>query len=159
MRAEWNARGLSHAQGMAEDLSRRLQYSEAEADVRVHDLEQYADRRYSEECRISQRRLCEAESAWALRAQHFQANEEVMRQELARMRSVWPTLMASEQGLYDENRSLRQEVQTESRGCQELRDEMRSQGVSADYAATHDRSQLLQAMNEARIADERSRDS
>ena len=58
-------------------------------------------------------------------------------------------------GLFD----IRQEVQTESRGCQELRDEMRSQGVSADYAATHDRSQLLQAMNEARIADERSRDS
>ena len=68
MRAEWNARGISHAQGMAEDLSRRLHCSEAGADARVNDLEQYADRIYSEECRISQRRLCEAETAWALRA-------------------------------------------------------------------------------------------
>ena len=79
MRDEWNARGLTHAQYMADNLSRRLQYTEAGADARVTDLEQYADRRYSEECRISQRRLCEAETAWASHAQHLRMNEETLR--------------------------------------------------------------------------------
>ena len=36
---------------------------------------------------------------------------------------------------------------------------MRAQGVSADSAAAQARSQILQAVNEARIADERSRDA
>ena len=159
MRAEWNAQGLSHVQGMAEELSRRLQSSEAGANFRINNLEQYAEQRYSEECRNSQRRLCEAEAVWASREQHLRSSEETLTQELSRMRSVWPTLMASEQCLYDENRALRTEVQSEGRACRELRDEIRSRGVSADHAATHDRSQLLQAMNEARIAEERVRDS
>ena len=50
MNAESNSQGLSHARGVAEHLSRRLQRTEAAASAWVTGLEQYDDRWYAEEC-------------------------------------------------------------------------------------------------------------
>ena len=61
LNAELSAQGLSHARGIAEDLSRRLQRTEVGAGARVTNLEQYADLRFTEECELSQRRLRVAE--------------------------------------------------------------------------------------------------
>ena len=55
MIAELNARGLTHARGVAEYLTQRLQRTEVGAGARVINLEWHADRLYTEECEFSQR--------------------------------------------------------------------------------------------------------
>ena len=106
MNAELNAQGLSHAPGVVEDLSRRVQRTEAGAGARVIGLDHHADLRFTEECELSRRRLREAEHDWSGRASCFQEHELNARRELQRLGQFGPVVMATEQQLEAECRGL-----------------------------------------------------
>ena len=124
MNAELRSQGLSHARGVAEELSTRLQRTEAGAGARVTGLEQYADRRYAEECEFSQRRLREVALDWASRARRFLTHEAAAREEMAQLGQVWPLIMASGHN-----------VEAKDQERRALKSETRSQAASADSVA------------------------
>ena len=157
MNAELSAQGFSHVRGIAEDWPMRLQRIEAGAGAQVTGLEQYAVRRYAEECEFSQRRLREVELDRASQAHHFQTHEAAAREEVATLGRIWPHIMASERSLEEEDHGMWRDRQAKDQEIRALKSDIRSQAASADSVAPQGLSRIREAQEDVRAAEDPSR--